>query len=299
MRIFAQHPGPAQMIRHPAGFHVGRQPLEFAEILEIQWVRAADGERHAVHDDRVSLGNLIEHVARSAAGVHEVFRNDLEPVDGWMVLENVRVMNAAQPDTQTEVGMPQTRRSSIRLVHLTPLGKWRPQRRRRRYPGGIMSEKTRHPWRATSLRLLARTSSFLERGQTSCRPFSWPLRNWLVALSQVLSFRGTSHAPLALQVFSPGCSPHPPWPLQVFWPLQSCFSAVAQPPLPAHVVLAFRSTAAAFLLAGVQSATDVGFFQQRLPRIVRRNGVTEHRAASDDATESRGGQPLEISSIHL
>ena len=58
-----------------------------------------------MHHDRISLGDLIEHIARPAAGIHVVFRNDLEPIDIRLMLENMRKMNGAQPNPQPEIRM--------------------------------------------------------------------------------------------------------------------------------------------------------------------------------------------------
>ena len=58
-----------------------------------------------MHHHAVAFRNLLEDVPRAAARVDEVFGNDLEPVDLRMVLEDVRKVDRAQPDTETEVGM--------------------------------------------------------------------------------------------------------------------------------------------------------------------------------------------------
>ena len=64
-----------------SGWTAAGQPLELRQIVEIQRIGAADRQRHAVHHDRIALGDLVEHIARPAAGIHEVFRDDLEPID--------------------------------------------------------------------------------------------------------------------------------------------------------------------------------------------------------------------------
>jgi len=54
---------------------------------------------------RVALGDLFEDVARPAAGVHEVFGDDLEPVHGRPLVEDVGEVDGAQADAQAEVGV--------------------------------------------------------------------------------------------------------------------------------------------------------------------------------------------------
>src|SRR5439155_5077189 len=63
--------------------------------------------------------------------------------------------------------------------------------------------------------------------------FIWA-SNALRAVFQVFSLSGTSQLPKPLQEFCPGYSPQPPWPLQELSPLQECFSAMAQLPMPAQ-----------------------------------------------------------------
>ena len=93
--IHTQHAGPTKMIGNPTGIDFAGQSFQFRQIIEVQRVGAADRQRDAMHDDRVLLGDLLEHVTRSAARIDKVFRNDFEPIDRGLVLENVREMDTA------------------------------------------------------------------------------------------------------------------------------------------------------------------------------------------------------------
>ena len=61
-----------------------------------------------MHDDRIAFGNLLEHVARAPLGIHEVFGDDLKPIDLWLLLENVAKVGGSQTDAQTQIRVSQT-----------------------------------------------------------------------------------------------------------------------------------------------------------------------------------------------
>ena len=52
---------------------------------------------------RVLLGHLIQHMQRPAAGIHVVFGENFEPVDGRMVFQDVLEVHGAQPDAESQV----------------------------------------------------------------------------------------------------------------------------------------------------------------------------------------------------
>jgi hypothetical protein len=56
-----------------------------------------------VHDQGISLGNLLQDVARPATGIHEVLGDNLEPIHSRLVLEDVRKMHGPQAETETKV----------------------------------------------------------------------------------------------------------------------------------------------------------------------------------------------------
>src|SRR5579871_748492 len=91
------------MIRNPARVHAFRERLELFEEIEIDGIRAAHVERNAVQNYRISLGHLIEYVQRAAARIHVVFRKYLEPIDGWIVFEDVLEVHRAQTDSESQI----------------------------------------------------------------------------------------------------------------------------------------------------------------------------------------------------
>ena len=106
--VAAGHTCPADVVGHPVRTDRVRERLQFSEVVEVEGVGGADRQGDAVHHDAVALGDLLEDIPRAAAGVDEVFGDDLEPVDIGLVLEDVREVHRAQPDAQTQVGMSQT-----------------------------------------------------------------------------------------------------------------------------------------------------------------------------------------------
>ena len=54
--------------------------------------------------DWISRSDALEYFERSAAIDHEIFGNDLEPIDFRRCFEDVGVMRATKPDTEAEEG---------------------------------------------------------------------------------------------------------------------------------------------------------------------------------------------------
>jgi hypothetical protein len=54
-------------------------------------------------DDAVLLENAIEHFERSSAIDHEIFRDDLEPVDDRFLFENVAIVRHAKSDADAVI----------------------------------------------------------------------------------------------------------------------------------------------------------------------------------------------------
>ena len=91
------------MIGNPARVDGARERFQFAEVIEIERIGAADRQRNAVQHDRILLRDFLEHIARTAARVHEVFGERLEPIDVGLRAEDVAEMNGAQPHADAEV----------------------------------------------------------------------------------------------------------------------------------------------------------------------------------------------------
>ena len=91
------------MVGDPERLRSIAERLQLGEIGAIERVGAADRERHAVHRDRVALGHAIEEVQGPPLRLHVVLAEDLEPVDGGGVLEDVCIVHGPQPQADAEV----------------------------------------------------------------------------------------------------------------------------------------------------------------------------------------------------
>jgi hypothetical protein len=111
--------GPADVIAEPLRLHARRQRLQLVEKAEVDRVGAADRERHAVHDDRIALRDLVKEVQRPPFRVDEVLRNDLEPVHFRPFRRDVPEMLRAQADPQTEVRESPSIRPGGRTAHVS------------------------------------------------------------------------------------------------------------------------------------------------------------------------------------
>jgi hypothetical protein len=52
----------------------------------------------------VTFANLIQDLERTASSHHEVFRDNLEPVHAWTLVDNLRVMGPPQAHPEAEKG---------------------------------------------------------------------------------------------------------------------------------------------------------------------------------------------------
>ncbi|MNG38957.1 hypothetical protein D3C84_1268460 [compost metagenome] len=59
-------------------------------------MRPTDGQRHAMHHQRITLGDGVKVVKGFAALHHEVFGDDFEPVHGRRLIKNLLVVSTAQ-----------------------------------------------------------------------------------------------------------------------------------------------------------------------------------------------------------
>src|SRR6185437_1664106 len=89
---------PAKMIGNPRCLGALDKFLEPPQMLAIRLFRRTEIHRHAVLHDFVLFQNLIEDLQRAPAIDHEIFRNDLEPIDHRFTAQDVIVVRRAQPN---------------------------------------------------------------------------------------------------------------------------------------------------------------------------------------------------------
>jgi hypothetical protein len=61
-------------------------------VVTIQWLRTPEVHGNAMLNDTVLVEDLIEDLEGAAAIDHVVFRDDLEPIDHRLLVENVVVV---------------------------------------------------------------------------------------------------------------------------------------------------------------------------------------------------------------
>ncbi len=103
MQLVGIAPAPTQVIGDPRRPHPRGKVLELAQVVAVEFMRAANRQRHAVHHQRVLLADGIEKVESLATRYQVVFRDDLEPVDGRLLLKNGLVIGTAQAQAKTQI----------------------------------------------------------------------------------------------------------------------------------------------------------------------------------------------------
>src|SRR3989338_8156021 len=91
------------MIRHGHRIDLVNERFEAGEMLSICGICRPDGERHAVQGHGIAGAHLLEDPAGPPAGIHEVFRDGLEPVHPRPLPQDDLVVLAAQPDAAAKV----------------------------------------------------------------------------------------------------------------------------------------------------------------------------------------------------
>ena len=77
------------MIGEKRGVGALDQGLEAFELLAVHAVGRAEIEGDAMLDDLVLFENLVQDVQRPAGVAHVVFGDDLEPIDGGLLAEDM------------------------------------------------------------------------------------------------------------------------------------------------------------------------------------------------------------------
>src|SRR5882757_7446118 len=83
-------------------FDARGQAAHQRQVLEVDGVGAADGERNAVHHQRKSFSNTLEKRQRLAAGYQIVFGDDFEPIDRVRLVEDGLIVGSSQAKAEAE-----------------------------------------------------------------------------------------------------------------------------------------------------------------------------------------------------
>ena len=96
---------PAQVVGEPRRLRALNERLQFLEMRAVDLVGRTKIHRDPVLHDAVLLHDLVEHLEGPAAVDHEVFGDDLEPIDRGLLFENMPVVRHAQADADTVIGV--------------------------------------------------------------------------------------------------------------------------------------------------------------------------------------------------
>ena len=78
----------------------GQRPYR-GQVLKVERIGAADGQRDSVHHQREALADALQVVERLAAGHVIILGDDLEPVDVVRFGEDGLVVRSSQAETKT------------------------------------------------------------------------------------------------------------------------------------------------------------------------------------------------------
>src|SRR5262249_19959139 len=225
-----------------------------AELGVVQRFPGADGERHAVEDDGALGANAVQHRPRAAAHAEEVLGDDLEPVGGAALLEELGEVRGAKPDAVAEEGNHgQLERWITGPGQASPLGGRRTAR------GYFLATTTLPPLSVHSFLVWA--------GPQPCplQPF-WPPQLLLAPAQE----------PVPLQELMPAHFPSPP---ALSWPWSAAWAAVAN---IAHTAVAMKAPFRFFA------------FMSRRPLLVELHGPAGRPQEADGHSEEYGASPGDV-----
>ena len=82
------------------------QRFQPPQVFAVQRLRRAEVHRDAVLHHAVLLENPVEHVQRTSAIDHEIFRDDFKPVADRLLFQDVVVVRNAQADAYAVFSKP-------------------------------------------------------------------------------------------------------------------------------------------------------------------------------------------------
>src|SRR5258708_1726851 len=94
------------MVGEPGRFCALDQGLQPAQVLSVERLRGTEIHGDPMLHDPVLVQNLVEHTERASAIDHEVFRDNLKPIDDRFLFEDMVVVRYAQPYAYPVVRVP-------------------------------------------------------------------------------------------------------------------------------------------------------------------------------------------------
>src|SRR5262249_15453043 len=106
VQVHPMHARPAEMVRNPLGLDALCERLEAREIVHVEGSGGRNRQGHAMHNYGIARPNLLKYGDWTAAGHHEVLRDDLEPVDRPIAFEDLGVVLRSQSEAEAEIRRP-------------------------------------------------------------------------------------------------------------------------------------------------------------------------------------------------
>jgi hypothetical protein len=94
---------PAEVVGKPRRLGSASELLDAPEVFAAEGLRGTEVHRDAMLDHLILIEDLIQNFERLAAVNHVIFRDDLEPVDDWLLRKDVVIMGDAQTDAYSIV----------------------------------------------------------------------------------------------------------------------------------------------------------------------------------------------------
>ena len=105
MSVTTVHAAPAKVIGEPRSLGALRQFLDAPEVIAVQGLCAAKVHGDTMLNDSILIEDLVKNLERASAVDHVVLRDDLKPIDDWLLRENVVVVRNSQTDPDSIVGV--------------------------------------------------------------------------------------------------------------------------------------------------------------------------------------------------
>src|SRR5271156_4459227 len=104
MGVAAVDAAPAKVIGEPGRLGAFYQGFELFEMLAVRAVSGAEIHRDAVLDHSVLFEDLIKHLQRSSTVAHEIFGDNLKPIDYGLLFQNVPAVRHAKTNADAVIG---------------------------------------------------------------------------------------------------------------------------------------------------------------------------------------------------
>ena len=104
MRVTSVDAAPAEVIGQPRSVGPLDQALQFFQMLVVEAVGRSEIHGHTMLNHAILFEDRVQHLEWPAPVDHEIFRNDLEPIDDRFFRQDMAVMWNAKADADPVIG---------------------------------------------------------------------------------------------------------------------------------------------------------------------------------------------------